>query len=387
MRPTRVREIPEALAWLQAKQPRSSDVQQAAWKAFTAVGLPHQGDEDYGFVSVAELRSKLSETKTSASAFPAPGISDSQSQWDRFDPNSDSACVSLAGQENDAAAALALAFADATGLQLAAGSRRENPLRIDLDSGPGRSDVAMFLRLEANSAAHIHLCSRSAAQSFHNAVLVFLLGPGAELDLVCEDGGQGLQAQKLRLVLAREARVRVTSASTGGALHRLALQADLREPGASLTVGAAAVVGGNRRLHRHLHIRHQSPDCVSKQLFKTVATDAARASVDGTVVVDRGAQRTDARQLIRNLLLSPAARVDAKPRLLIHADDVKCSHGAATGKFDPEQQFYLRARGLDAPAANRLLTRAFLSEALDAAPAGRDALLAGLLDALGRKTP
>src|SRR5690606_9378324 len=96
---------------------------------------------------------------------------------------------------------------------------------------------------------------------------------------------------------------------------------------------------------------------------------SARSSVDGTVVVERGAQQTDARQLLQHQLLSPDGRADAKPRLLIHADDVKCSHGATVGKTDPAQRFYLESRGLDTPTANALLTQAFLGDALAIAPA------------------
>ncbi|HEX2612418.1 MAG TPA: SufD family Fe-S cluster assembly protein, partial [Fibrobacteria bacterium] len=88
------------------------------------------------------------------------------------------------------------------------------------------------------------------------------------------------------------------------------------------------------------------------------------SSVDGTVIVDRGAQRTDARQLLQHLLLSPEGRAYAKPRLLIHADDVKCSHGATVGKTDPAQRFYLLSRGLSPAEADRMLTQAFLGEAL-----------------------
>jgi Fe-S cluster assembly protein SufD len=142
----------------------------------------------------------------------------------------------------------------------------------------------------------------------------------------------------------------------------------LREPGASLDLRGAGAVTGTNRVHRHLKIRHAAPHCTSNQLFKAVVYGSARSSVDGTVIVDRGAQQTDARQLLQHLLLSPDARADAKPRLLIHADDVKCSHGATVGKTDPAQLFYLLSRGLDKPTANALLTQAFLGEALAIAP-------------------
>jgi Fe-S cluster assembly protein SufD len=163
------------------------------------------------------------------------------------------------------------------------------------------------------------------------------------------------------------------------------LEADLREPEAFLDMRGAAVVGGEFRCHRHVRIRHQAPHCGSRQLFKAVVLGSGRSSVDGTVTVERGAQRTDARQLIRHLLLSAEARADSKPRLLIHADDVQCGHGATVGKLDAEQLFYLRSRGLDASSANRLLTQAFLGEALHSSGLGefRRAAADKLLAALG----
>ena len=138
------------------------------------------------------------------------------------------------------------------------------------------------------------------------------------------------------------------------------------EPGAEADIRGAAVIGGSNRCHRHVLVRHRAPDCLSRQIFKTVALGAGLSSVDGAVVVDHDAQRTDARQVIHHLMLSKDSRADAKPRLLIHADDVKCSHGASMGRMNPEQLFYLHSRGLDAEAANQLLSHAFLAEALNA---------------------
>jgi Fe-S cluster assembly protein SufD len=126
-------------------------------------------------------------------------------------------------------------------------------------------------------------------------------------------------------------------------------------------------------------------------MFKTVAADQARASVDGTIIVALDAQQTNAGQLINNLMLSDEARADAKPRLMIHADDVKCSHGATAGKLDPVQQFYLESRGLPPEQARSLLTVAFVAEALEkAGKAGepfRDALDHALLDSLRTRLP
>jgi Fe-S cluster assembly protein SufD len=105
-----------------------------------------------------------------------------------------------------------------------------------------------------------------------------------------------------------------------------------------------------------------------RQLNKCIVGGAAHAVFNGKVIVRPGAQLTDSAQQSRNLLLSAKAQVDTKPQLEIFADDVKCAHGATVGRLDPEQEFYLRARGLAAGAARNLLTYAFGAEVIDRIP-------------------
>ena len=99
--------------------------------------------------------------------------------------------------------------------------------------------------------------------------------------------------------------------------------------------------------------------------FEAVVDDRARSVFQGRVLVQPGAHKTDAHQLNRNLLLSEAARADTKPELVIHADDVKCSHGATVGDLDREALFYLQARGIDPAGARALLIEGFIAELLD----------------------
>jgi Fe-S cluster assembly protein SufD len=246
--------------------------------------------------------------------------------------------------------------------------------------------TAIFFHFGHHSAGQFEIRGEASAGSeLSNVALTFVLEDGAQLDVLhsalSTEAAQSFQA---KAALGPNTALRFTAASLGSRMQRLAFEADLNGPGASLDLRGAAVTGGALRCHRHVRIRHRAPDCVSRQLFKTVVLQSGRSSVDGTVTVDSGAQRTDAKQIIHHLMLSKDGRADSKPRLLIHADDVKCSHGAAVGKLDPEQQFYLRARGLDLNAANRLLTEAFLSEALNpcALAEAREAARAILLGAL-----
>jgi Fe-S cluster assembly protein SufD len=128
-------------------------------------------------------------------------------------------------------------------------------------------------------------------------------------------------------------------------------------------------------------IDHSKPRSTSSEDYRGVIAGEGHAVFGGRIVVRVGAAKTDARQTNRNLLLSDTARVDSKPQLEILTSDVKCSHGATTGRLDPDALFYLRARGIDARAAHGILTRAFLQQGVErvASPDIR-AELEGLLD-------
>jgi Fe-S cluster assembly protein SufD len=112
-------------------------------------------------------------------------------------------------------------------------------------------------------------------------------------------------------------------------------------------------------------MRHRVPDCQSHQLYKGVLGGASRAGFTGRIIVDQDAQRTDATQSNRNLLLSDDATANSNPQLEIFADDVRCTHGSTVGRLDDEAVFYLRTRGIGVQEARRLLTVAFAGEILD----------------------
>jgi len=112
-------------------------------------------------------------------------------------------------------------------------------------------------------------------------------------------------------------------------------------------------------------VRHARPHGSSTQLYKSILGGASRSVFNGRIVVDPGAQKTDARQSNRNLVLSDAAVANSNPQLEIFADDVRCTHGSTVGRLDDEAVFYLRSRGLDRAEAQRLLVQAFAGEILD----------------------
>ncbi len=119
-------------------------------------------------------------------------------------------------------------------------------------------------------------------------------------------------------------------------------------------------------------INHDRPHCQSNQLFRGVLDAGGKSAFQGKVIVARHAQKTNADQSNKNLLLSRKAEANAKPELLIYADDVKCTHGATVGELDADQLFYLRSRGLDEAAAKELLVEAFVAEVFSNMQSGGD---------------
>jgi len=150
----------------------------------------------------------------------------------------------------------------------------------------------------------------------------------------------------------------------GGSITRTALDLHL-DRGATCTLNALAIGAGNHHDHQVL-VDHAAPEATSRQTFKGVLGRGGRAVFTGKVLVRPGAQKTDAAQSFRSLLLDEDAWANARPQLEIHADDVKCAHGVAIGALDAEHVFFLRSRGLSLPEARQLLTWAFAAETLDA---------------------
>ena len=154
--------------------------------------------------------------------------------------------------------------------------------------------------------------------------------------------------------------------------------ADIR--GGSLLTGA-------QHADTTLAIEHAAENCQSRETFKAVVGDTARAVFQGKITVSPGAQKTDAKMMSRALLLSDEAEADSKPELEIFADDVQCGHGTTTGAIDDELLFYLMARGIPPDEAKALLIQAFIGEIIEGAAneSVRAALTEAMLGWLGRR--
>ena len=153
-----------------------------------------------------------------------------------------------------------------------------------------------------------------------------------------------------------------TSVSMGGALVRNDVRATLDGEGIECTLEGLTMARRDQHVDNQTFVDHTKPNCNSHELYKSILDDQSTGVFNGRILVRKGAQRTDARQTNRNLLLSDDATTNSMPQLEIYADDVKCTHGATTGKIDETELFYLQSRGLGMKAARALLTHAFASE-------------------------
>lgn len=168
-----------------------------------------------------------------------------------------------------------------------------------------------------------------------------------------------------KIVLEQDARLSIVILAMPGTDCSLPLEVVLSGRGASADISGAYICGGDEKIRISVNLRHEVPDCSSRQLFKGIA--GGRSSVDfyGKITVVKDAQRTEAYQENHNILLSDYAKVNTRPQLEIYADDVKCSHGATIGRLNEEEQFYMRSRGISLEDARVLQMISFLSPVLD----------------------
>jgi Fe-S cluster assembly protein SufD len=155
------------------------------------------------------------------------------------------------------------------------------------------------------------------------------------------------------------------SISIGGGLVRNDINAVLAGEGVDCILNGLYLAEGRQHVDTHMRVEHAAAHCASHELYKGVLDGKARAVFDGLIYVHKGAQKTDAKQSNRNLLLSRDAIANSNPQLEIFADDVKCTHGSTVGQLDDDAIFYLRSRGIGAEAARSLLTYAFASDVVE----------------------
>jgi Fe-S cluster assembly protein SufD len=178
-------------------------------------------------------------------------------------------------------------------------------------------------------------------------------------------GGGVMHLTTDRLVAGRDARITTLNLTLGSRVTRADIQCKLQKPGAHVDMLGLYIAEGDQHMDHETLQDHIAPHASSNLLFKGALRDRGRSVFRGLIRVHPGAQRTDAYQTNRNLILSPDARADSLPNLEIAADDVRCSHAATVGQLDEEEIFYLLSRGIPKPEAMRLVVFGFFGEVLD----------------------
>ena len=275
-------------------------------------------------------------------------------------------------------------------VDVAPGSTGAAALHLVFVGAPADSDLASHLRhvIRVGAGANFSLVEHHLGLGGHrhlsNHLLDLELAEGATLvhaRLQDEDSGASLIARS-RARLGEQAEYRRLDLETGAALSRHELVVSLEGEGARFLSGGAMISGGRRHLDTRLRVRHAAPSCRCDLLWRGLASDLARLAFHGGIVIEAGADGSDARLSNKNLLLSEGAEVDTQPVLEIHADEVKAAHGATVGRLDSTALFYLRSRGIPEREARALLTQSFCREALGVIQdAGLVALLSPRLEA------
>ncbi|MBF8299123.1 MAG: sufD, partial [Dehalococcoidia bacterium] len=198
-------------------------------------------------------------------------------------------------------------------------------------------------------------------------VAELLISEGARLEhyKLQFESTEAFHVSTTQVLQASDSAFTSTSISAGGALARNSVTVTLDGEGAECTLNGLYYTTGTQHVDNHVFVDHAKPRTISNQLFKGILDGTSRAVFGGRVLVRRDAQKVEAHQQDRNLVLSQGAEVDSKPQLEILADDVKCTHGATAGQLSDNDLFYLQTRGIDQAQARHLLAHAFAAELLD----------------------
>jgi Fe-S cluster assembly protein SufD len=261
-------------------------------------------------------------------------------------------------------------FADGFVLDIAPGATLPRPLEI-IHLTSGDIDASLHTRSlvvagEGSRAVVVESFVGTGAY-WRNDVVEFRVEPEAELARVTlvEEGPEALHFSETLATLATASRLSSFALLLGGRTvrHEIAVRSEGESSRCGLN--GAFLLSGRQEANILTTVDHAAPGGETRENFRGIAAGRAHGAFQGRITVRPGAQKVDAHQLSRNLVLSPRAAIDTKPELEIYADDVKCSHGAAVGDLDEATLFYLRTRGIPNAEARRMLIEAFVREAVE----------------------
>lgn len=280
----------------------------------------------------------------------------------------------ISSRTGDVTAAVnTLLWQDGIRISVAKGIKIEKPIQIINMLGT-TVPMAVFRRIvidmEEGSEARVLFCDHTTdgtPSSLVHQVIEARLAKGSKLELydIEESSYDTSRLWQLFADLYADSSLRANLSSLLCGRSRNGLHVNMLGPGAEYYASGMAIGDRESVIDVNSRVMHRTGDCRSEQLFKFVLNDSSKGSFEGLVTVLPGAERTNANQTDRNLLLSPDARMHAEPQLLINCDDVKCTHGASTGQLDQRALFYLRSRGIPLKEAESLLVRSFMTDVID----------------------
>jgi Fe-S cluster assembly protein SufD len=265
-------------------------------------------------------------------------------------------------------------FADGALIHFARGAVCERPLQVlfltTAEAGQPRVSYPRLLIIaEEHSVATVieRYASLGEGETLACPVTELVVGPAAVIDhyRLAQDGTTAAQLGLQQLWCDRAAHPTSYSMVTGGSLVRQDVRAILAGEGVDAILNGLYLTRGRQHVDHQMLVEHVAAHCGSHELYKGILEGRSRAVFNGLIHVHPGAQKTDAKQTNRNLLLSQEALVNTNPQLRIFADDVKCTHGSTVGQLDEDAVFYLRSRGIGEDAAKSLLTYAFARDVID----------------------
>ncbi|MGH8222607.1 MAG: Fe-S cluster assembly protein SufD [Woeseiaceae bacterium] len=262
-------------------------------------------------------------------------------------------------------------MADGLYLYLPRGAAIEEPIHLFFAAGQENAAICPRNVIVAEEGAQAtvieHYAGAEGASYLTNAVTQILAATNARVEhyKLQQEPLRAFHIAGIHAVQGRGSRFSSHSISLGAALARNDITTAFDGEGCETALNGLYLARGRQHVDHHTRIDHAKPDGASREYYRGLLDGAARGVFNGKVIVHPQANGTDAHQLNRNLLLSKNAEVDAKPQLEIHADDVKCTHGATVGQLDEEQVFYLRSRGIEEGVAKSLIVYAFARDVIE----------------------
>jgi Fe-S cluster assembly protein SufD len=379
-------------------------LREQAFAAFAATGFPTTRDEEYKFTNVApiaeapfELAGPAEPARKALDTFLFDGairtqivvvngrLSTSLSSMGALPRGVtvDQVADAITAAPSATAAAMAAApfvalntafFPQPIVIMVPPNAIVDEPIHVLFVNTPGAGRMMAATRLFVIAGEHSQLTLvesyaglPGSGQGFTNAVTDVLVSEAAVVDhyKLQRETAKAFHTGAMFVQCGAKATFSSHSFATGGKLVRNDIFAMLDGEGGECTLNGLYLAGGDALVDNHTSIDHAKAHCPSHEVYKGILGGRAKAVFNGKIVVRPDAQKTDAKQTNKALLLSDTASINTKPQLEIFADDVKCTHGAAIGQLDEDAMFYLRARGIAEADARNILVHAFAGEVLD----------------------